>query len=425
MSPAITQMVTIIEYDPGVPVQLGEHGRALLDRHNQYWKVNLGLRQEPFVYGDERLSARDVTGFVDLGGLVVEVAPKFLSPLMESDEQWRRSLWEILARVYRTPVLGPATPGEVTAAEQLPDLLGVVLLNSLRASKPNGRPMGYVTERGRLDHFQGCLDMSRIVDLLIYPGQVPCEYDVFSENVAANRLLRWAAEQLSTRVRSGPLSHDLLEEALAINSVSSIPPSFAEAERISLAPHHALLQPGVTVGQLLLLGRGLQHHAGSQELPGFLWKSAEVFERFVRYLTQTVIRTRFAGIRVAGERIRLAEPSDERERHLWTTPDIRLEESGRTIGLLDAKYKVWQVQPAAGDIYQVVTGAWTRDCPVAALVYPSPVDDSKPPLQWNLLGPGNPVNLWALFVNLNEMGNPYGERALVERLANDLGAIIP
>ena len=424
MRAAITKPITVIENGPSVKVKLDERGQILLDEQNQKWKRDLHLNRHPFVYRDCRLSARDVTGFVDLGSIVVEVAPKFLSPLGEMDGKWRLCLWAILARVYQGPVLGHVTPGEVTAPDELPDLLGWILLNSLRASKPNGRPMGYLTDRGRLHHFQGRLDTERIMDLLIYPGQVPCEYDVYSENVPTNRLLRWAAEQLSTRVRSISLSHYLAEEALAITTVSSVPPSITEAERISLAPHHALLQPAVTVGQLLLLGRGLQHGAGNQEIPGFLWKSAEVFERFMWHLTRTVVRTRFAGIRVAGELIRLGEPAGEHQRPIWTMPDIRLEGIGRTIGVLDAKYKVWGVNPDARDTYQVVTGAWTRNCAVAALVYPSPAAISKDPLQWRLLGPGNPVNLWALFVNLTEMGEPSGERVLMERLACDLATII-
>ena len=322
------------------------------------------------------------------------------------------------------PPLGSLMPSEVTTPDQLPDLLGWVLLNSLRASKPNGRPMGYLTDHGRLHHLQGRLDMGRIIDLLVYPGQVPCEYDVYSENVPTNRLLRRAAEQLSTRVRSISLSHDLAEEALAITTVPSIPPSLTEAERISLAPHHALLQPAVTVGQLLLLGSGLQHGTGTQEIPGFLWKSSEVFECFVRYLIKTVVRTRLTDTRIAKGRVPLNDPSDGHAQTLSTIPDIRLEGIDRTRAVLDAKYKVWEARPAASDIYQVITGAWTRDCPVAVLVYPSPEAISKDPFRWRLLGPGNPVNLWALFVNLTEMGDPSGERVLMERLANDLATII-
>ena len=424
MIDAKTQTISLVENDDSVAIPLTDQERLLLDRHNRFWLSNLRLSREPFVYDDGKLSARDVTGFVTLGGFAIEVAPKFLSPIGEKSDQWRRSLWAILARVYRTPVLGSPTPGQVTASNYLPDLLGIVLLGSLLASKVNGRPMGYTTEQGRLGHFQGRLDVGRLVDLLTHPGEVPCEYDVFSEDVPTNRLLRWATEQLSAQVRSVQLDHDLLEEAVAMKTVSPFPPSLVDAERISLPSHHASLQPAVTVGQLLLVGRGLQHGNGSQELPGFLWKSAEVFERFVWYLIQRVVRTRFAGVRIAGQRVRLADPFDQGARSLWTVPDVRLEGTDRTLGVLDAKYKVWQSQPLASDTYQVVTGAWIKDCEAACLVYPSPGGIHKDPIEWRLLGPGNPKVLWALFINVTEIGNPSDERALEERLANDLSPII-
>ena len=396
----------------------------MLNRHNRFWQSNLGLNREPFIYDDGRLYARDVTGFVNLGGFRVEIAPKFLTPAVGDNENWRRSLWAILARIYRTPVLSSSTLGRVTPSNFLPDLLGMVLLGSMLASKPNGRPMGYIAEQGRLPHIQGRLDLGRIVDILAYPGEVPCEYDVYSEDVPTNRLLRWATEQLSSQVRSVRLSHDLWEESVAIKTASAYPPSLIDAERISLTPHHASLLPAVTVGQLLLLGRGLQHGGGNQELPGFLWKSSEVFERFVWYLIHRVARTRLAGVRVAGQRVKLADPSGPAARTLWTVPDLRLECTERTLGVFDAKYKVWQSQPLASDTYQVVTGAWTRNCPVACLVYPSPEGVGKDPIEWTLLGQGNPKALWALFINLTEIGDPVKERVLEQQVASDLSVMM-
>lgn len=424
MNGSTTPTISLVENDEGLAVPLTEQERLLLGRQNRFWQSNLRLNREPFIYDDGKLSARDVTGFVPLGGFAVEVAPKFLTPAGANNEQWRRSLWAILARVYKTPVLGSATLGQVTASNYLPDLLGMVLLGSLLASKPNGRPMGYTTEQGRLGHLQGRLDVGRIMDLLTFPGEVPCEYDVYSEDVTTNRLLRWAAEQLSSQVRSVRLSHDLLEEAVAIKTASPFPPSLIDAERISLPTHHAVLQPAVTVGQLLLVGRGLQHGNGSQELPGFLWKSAEVFERFVGYLIQRVVRTRFTGVRVADQRVRLADPSSQGSRSLWTVPDVRLEGTDRSLGVLDAKYKVWQSQPSPSDTYQVITGAWLRNCKAAGLVYPSPEGVDKNPLAWRLLGPENPKALWALFVNLTDVGKPSGEKLVEERMAHDLVVLL-
>ena len=422
MNEAGPQIIAVVENEVGVPFQLDGQGRSLLARQSEVWRTSLGLRRSPFDYTDGVLTARDVTGFVSLGNVVVEVVPKFLARSSVEPELWRVALWAILARVYRLPVVGSLVPGDVVVGNHLPDLLGHVLLGSLRASRPNGRPVGYVTEQDNLQSLRGRLDVGRIMDALVHPGTIPCEYDAYSEDIPVNRLLRWSAEQLATRVRSVPLGHDLMEEAMALSGVSSFPPSRIDAERITLAPHHALLQPAVTVGQLLLAGRGLQHGIGIQELPGFLWKSAEVFEFFVRLLVRSAVGACIPNGYVEGGRVRIGVPVGG-GRELLNDPDLRLVQSRQTIAVLDAKYKTWGNVPAADDVRQVVTGAWVKDCAVGGLIYPSPMGLGREPAVWHLLGPGNPTRVWALFVDLTEMGHPNGERVLVDRLAGDLMTI--
>ena len=384
-----------------------------------------GLTGNRSLYREGRLFARDVTGFVNLGSIFVEIAPKFLSGTTISDPEWRQALWAILSRVYRAPGHFLNTPAQATQANSLPDLLGMILRSSLRDGKPNGRPMGYVSERGRLAHLQGRLDIANMLDLLIHPGQIPCEYDVYSENVPTNRLLRWSAEQLSRQVRSVQLGIELREEALSFNGVSSLPPSLAEAERITLPPHHAALQPAISVGQLLLLGRGMQHGYGEYELPGFLWKSYEVFELFVLYLIRIVVRTHFTGVRVAKGRVNLSEPSPSSGRQLQTDPDVRLEKQQRTLGILGREVQVngpptlgggclsgshWSLadgvlrgRPHISQPGRVPQGGyWGGACWVQAC----------------------PAHLWALFVNLAAMGSQSGERVLLDQLRSDLQEIL-
>lgn len=424
MKTGTRRLVTVVENDAGVALQLDARSRSLLDFQNKAWEARLRLQGPPFAYRDGFLTARDVAGFVTLGDVVVEVVPKFLARDGVRPDSWRIALWAILARVYRLPALGETATGDVMEENRLPDLLGHMLLNSLRASRPNGLPMGYVSERGNLRSLRGRLDVGRLADALIHPGTIPCEYDSYSEDVPINRMLRWSAEQLAPRVWSVPLGHALAEEALAFSDVSPLPPSQGEAERITLAPHHALLQPAVAVGQILLTGHGLQHGLGTHDLPGFLWKSPEVFEFFVRHLVQSAVRASLPGIYVTQGRVTIAVPVAA-GRELTNDPDLRLVQNGKTVAVLDAKYKTWSNTPAADDVRQVVVGAWSEDCGVAGLIYPNPTSTSREPDGWRLVGPGNPRELWAMFVDLAAMGTPDGEHMLVNRLAGDLRKILP
>lgn len=423
MSDSINQTITVVENGKGISVRLDEQGREQLRRANQFWCRKLGLSREPLAYVNHELFAQDVTGFVRIGGLTVEVIPKFLGQDSSGSTDWRRSLWAILTRLYEAPVLGSATLGEVTTANRLPDLMGLVMLNSLRWSKASGRPMGYVREQKRLQYLRGRLDVGHFVDSMVHVGRLSCEYDAYSEDIPTNRLLKWAATQLSAQVRTVGLAEDLLEEGSTINA-ASLAPSPTEAERISLAPYHASLQPALTVAQVLLAGRGLQHGGRGQELPGFLWKSSAVFERFARNMVQTVVNTRFRGIAVTGGRFAFADACGEKGRQLWTNPDLRMERGECTVAVLDAKYKVWESGPRASDAYQVVTGAWVRNSAVAVLLYPSPRGTFKEPIRWTLRGRGSPLTLWALFLNLTDVGSPASERALMNQLTSDLSALL-
>ena len=409
----------------GLPLHLDERGVGLLERRNQHWRATLHLRRDPFLYREGQLFARDVTGFVNLGSASVEIAPKFLSTTSRREPQWRESLWAILSRVYRVPGYLLNTPALLTNVDSLPDLLGLILISSLRDNRPNGRPMGYRTERGRLSHFQGRLDIANALDLVTHPGQIPCEYDAYTENVPANRLLRWSAEQLSRQVQSVQLSFELREEAMAFESISPSPPATAEADRIVLPPHHGVLQPAIAIGQLLLQGRGMQHGYGPGELPGFLWKSDDVFERFVIYLLQIVIRTYFPKVGIARGALQLSEAPPVSHSSLRTIPDIRLVDRHGTLGVLDAKYKtMMRNQPHRDDVYQVITGAWVTESPAAVLIFPSPDGSHEELRKWHLMGPNPPARLWTLFVNLVAMGSREGERILVDQLKTDLETIL-
>ena len=418
------KFVTVVENGAGKFVQLDGHGQSLLNTLSETWRKSLGLRESPFSFQDELLTARDVTGFVHLGDVVVEVVPKFLTEGEVETELWRSALWAILARVYEMPILGAPVPGDAVRENRLPDLLGLVLLISLQANQPNGHPMGYVSETGNLQSLRGRFDVGRIVDVLVHPGTIPCEFDAYSEDVPVNRLLRWSAEQLASAVWSPSLGNDLADEALALRGASRNPPSFTEAERITLAPHHALLQPAVTVGQLLLAGRGLQHGMGMLELPGFLWKSAEVFEGFVLLLVQSALRSRIPGSYLQEGRVRIGVPIGN-GRELVNRPDVRIVQAGRKVAVLDAKYKTWGTGPSSDDARQVLTGAWVEDCAVCGLIYPSSMNGMKDPMGWNLQGMGNPERLWALFVDLTQMGHPNGEYLLVNDLVDQLLTIAP
>lgn len=416
------QPVVLVENGPAVSVSLERHEIQELTSLNAAWRARLGLARDPFLYELGTLSARDVTGFVQAGVQSIEVAPKFLTDGLAADSNWRPAIWAILARTYRVPVLSAQSTGTVTKEHFLPDLLGYILLASVRTATLHGSPSGYVEDFDLVPVLKGRILPARILDSVIHPGLLPCAFEEFSKDVPANRLVKWAAEQLSHLVRSPLLGRELMEEALAMRDVASTPPPPQTADRISLSPNSQFLAPAVRVGQLLLGSRNLRHGTSEEKLPGFLWKSSDVFERFVKVLIRRSTSLLPGNTRFLDSALILGEPAPI-GRRLHTTPDIRLVGSGAHVAVLDAKYKVWSGSPAAHDSYQVVAGGWVAGSDDVGLIYPSPGLDRKYPLSWTLTGQPPPRRLWACFIDLIRMAEPRGEARLIVDLARDINLL--
>lgn len=415
--------IVLVENGPSTHVKLTSREQHELQVLSETWKSRLGLKRLPFVYESGYLSARDVTGFVQLSNLPIEVAPKFLTDGVLVEENWRAAIWSILARTYRVPILAGLSVGSITSKRSLADLLGYVLLASIRETRAQGWPAGYVVVVDRSRVLRGKLVQSHIIESILRPGWVTCEYEEYSRDIPANRLVKWASEQIAVLARSPVLSRDLIEEAQALREVATLPPSPRVAERIVLSPMNQTLAPAVRVGQVLLTGRSLQHGGGGERLPGFLWNSSDVFERFAKELIRRAIRLLPASVQFADSALILGEPS-KNGRSLPTTPDVRLLSQGAHIAVLDAKYKVWSGSPSAPDSYQVVAGGWVADSPEVGLIYPTPSPERKLPVEWILTGRDNPKRLWAAFLNLVEMADPRGEECLVDQLLRDLRHIL-
>lgn len=416
-------VIVLVENGPPVETSLTPRENQQLSELNHLWRRRLGLSRDPFLYQQGLLSARDVTGFTQIDTKPLEVAPKFLSDGRVADARWRAAVWAILARIYRVPILAGLSAGAITRKQFLPDLLGYVLLASIRTAALQGWPSGYVEVFGHTRVLKGRLALGRILDAVLYPGLLPCEYEEFSLDVPANRLVKWAAEQLSRVVRSPILGRDLMDQVSALPDVSSRPPPPQIAERISLPPTGQSLAPAVRVGQLLLTGRSLRHGAGDESLPGFLWNSSDVFELFAKRLVRRTTSLLPNRVRFLDSALWLGISAETGAR-LRTTPDIRLVTEGGHLAVLDAKYKVWKGQPVASDSYQVVAGGWVAGCNNIGLVYPSPKSGRKEPLTWRLTGRAPPRRLWAIFLDLVRMAEARGEELLLHELAADLQQVV-
>ncbi len=392
------------------------------------WKNRLGLARQPFevvrIGQGFSLRAAGVTGVVEVDGLTIEVIPKFLDGADVC--RWKQALWNVLVHVGGEPLTAPARV--LLSEERNPaDLLARSLLRGLSEAWLDGLPRAYEEQEAALPFLRGRIVPARAAELVWRPDTILCRYDAFIEDNSMNRLLRWAVRTLAPMVRNSRLARELdtADERFAEIGVGLQPPSLVEAERLRLSPQHQHLSDALEVAKLVLSERSIEHGHGAVVGIGFLWRSAEVFERFVKLLL--VRACTGTGREMVDDAVPVAtlQTTAAAQRILWTYPDARIQSGGRTVAILDAKYKHWKNRrPAPADTYQVIAAGWLEQCDPIGLIYPAPGGRPRAPVVWRLLGPNAPRRLCAMFVDITRMGESGGEDELVAKLAADLSLVL-
>lgn len=419
--------IELQEYGAPVVRHAGELDLRALAEANKRWKRALGLSGDPIraeELGDGlvKLRAEAVTGVVRVGGIDIEIAPKFLSA---ADESWQTVLWRILTVVEGGHVDDNLTSAHEVESLSMPDLLAEMFLASYGRGAARGLPRGYLTERSTGSTLRGSFDLTRLGEWVARPWDLPYVADLLTDDTPLARLLRWSAECLAATVKSPGRARAVREIAAGLSHVGKQPPHLLDAQRISLGIQHQGLEAARVVGLLLLEGAGVHHASGDHALSGFLWNSDVIYENYIYWLCQRAASLR--GERVNKGVIKFGEIIAGEGTKLETTPDVVFRDAqGAPVAVTDSKYKRLGTRPKAPDTYQVMTAGHVLGCQRISLTYP--VAQDREPTVWRVssaLG-GKDIELTALPLNLMSLARADGPQLLVETIAGWLaGDILP
>lgn len=421
-------MLHLVEYGKPMPVHKAQIDIERVGQESLLWKRRLGLRELPIAVeyaGPDKfaLRAQGVAGVLQAGDEAIEIQPKFLESA--STKSWKQALFHILAIVDTLSIFSQGPSVDADQDEAFADLLGHAILDGMNTAREEGYPRGYSEVEGSLPVLRGRLNTAAIATLLVNPHQVPCIYDVYSEDIPINRLLRWAAYRLSNLVRSRQLARQLTEAADELQGVEGTPPGLIEAENLRVSMQYSYLQPAIDAARLLLRQQSLHYQQGAMRGISFLWKSFDVFERFTRHLlTRACAAAPDWNLEMPG--LTLAAGIGNTGGLLEAIPDFRIRAQGRTLLILDAKYKTWprEGRPDAANVYQVMAYGRLGNCENVCLIYPLSAHSPNALQTWKIQKKGMPVFVHALFVDLMTMIKQNGEQILVERLKSDIEEII-
>lgn len=224
-------------------------------------------------------------------------------------------------------------------------------------------------EQGRV--LLGRLDLS--AQLRQAPGrkeQLHSQYEELSTDIPCNQAVKACAELLLSSPLVSLQVRATLRKALdGFEDVSSIPisPRLWEAVQREKLPtaYHSLLGLGRLLVESLTLGNAL----GSTPAPSFLLDLESVFER---YVTRGIVEA-FASSRNYGVGVQVAytvnqTASDQSD--ITMRPDLTIERAGRTMLVIDAKWKRWTGSAEPADLYQVMAYGMALGAEGVVLVFP-------------------------------------------------------
>ena len=326
------------------------------------------------------IAARAHVGIVRLGPLRVTVLPK-LQP---------EDLWYVLAYGLGLDMLDRRFPLDVALPEaSFVDVLGLMLLREANDLWRRGLRRGY---RGRRDWTASPRGRIEVAELAAHMplthATLPCSWQELSTETLDNQLVRAGLGRARDMVQAPALrialrrAEQTWAEKCGTVRLDTSTLSKVERERTRL---NASYEPAHRMIALLVRGAGMADdlaklESGRDQIPGFLWNMATLFERFVaRFLqehasatvqSQVVLRDLFKVIRGPSD---VAPPRPR--------PDLVIARDGRPIAVADTKYRDLVDAGVTRDIlYQLsVYGLAYRDealasLPVLALY---PCDDER------------------------------------------------
>jgi len=261
-------------------------------------------------------------------------------------------------------------------AETLPDAMALSLWVAARRAFERGLLHGYRTEEESLYTVRGRIRVGdQIRRRFSMPFPVEVQYDEFTEDIVANRLVKAAAWQLGRmRLRSPRARDGLREVAARLGNVSLVEFPPHDVPEVRFDRLNERYREVVTLSRLVLRRRLFESARGGVSVPGFHMDMNVVFQRFVTRALREVLGVSDRTLRSDADRGLPHIWLDEDEgrppgSRIRLKPDLSWWDGPRCTFVGDAKYKHIKTNVPNADLYQLLAYATALDLPGGLLIY--------------------------------------------------------
>lgn len=330
-------------------------------------------RGQYFDVGHKHLRTRSFVGYVEVGGLAIEILPKADRDASPSTAMWREGLLEMLRVALGVRLARLPEAGQKLTRRRLLDLIARAYLAELEVLLREGLARGYRTTQSNGAVFRGRLKIAdHLRENIARADRFFVEYQTFDHDIAINRVLAAALEALSWCALSPSVACEVDACLARFPDVGAVAVTGGMLERIQLTRATQRYANAQVYARMILAQQGPRLQAGRERVFALLFDMNALWERYIAALLRRVAPP---GLEVHfQERHRFWTPQHHDARRV--IPDIVVRARsrgarGKVELVLDTKWKV----PLAGipsddDLKQMFVYNELLGAPRSVLLYP-------------------------------------------------------
>jgi 5-methylcytosine-specific restriction enzyme subunit McrC len=333
-------------------------------------------------HGRHALRARGVVGILATKESSLEILPKIdVAPGETVDHEnaaIRKRLIHMLAVALDLKIdLGVVTD-LAWQRETLLEILIRIFCDKLTEAVRKGMPRRYVGRDEDLPTLRGSLDINRqFTRHAVNPSRLSCRFDLLSEDIPLNRIMKAAISQLFRISRRAPNQQRLRELAFVYADIADVPVSALRWAEVVIDRTNRSWQELFAMARLFLQDRYQTTTGGSGQGTAMLFEMNALFEEYVgRLIARALAGTGFT-VSLQGGRLFCLSAQDSERGLFQTKPDILIRRAGVVTHVIDTKWKRIASRiddPKQGvsqaDVYQMMAYAQLYRAPRLTLLYP-------------------------------------------------------
>lgn len=333
-------------------------------------------------HGRYSLRARGVVGILAAGNCSLEILPKIDVAAEENIETQNAAIRKRLIHMLAVALNLKIDLGSITELawqrETLLEILIRIFCDKLTEAVRKGMPRRYVEEEDDLSALRGRLHVTRqFTRHAVNPSRLACRFDVLSEDMSLNRIMKAAVLHLSRMSRSSGNQQRLRELAFVYSDIADISPSALRWDDVVIDRTNRQWRELLSMARLFLKGRYQTTTGGAGQGTALLFEMNTLFEEYVGRLISRALAGTDMNVSLQGGRL-FCLSSEKTERGLFQTkPDILIRRNGVVAHVIDTKWKRISSRiddPKQGvsqsDVYQMMAYAQLYQAPRLTLLYP-------------------------------------------------------